>query len=384
MKKILLFFIAIFLTTNVVHADVSISLKVHAPNYESNNTIASTKIWTNEFLVENLSNNKKNYFNKSFSFFNGGITNSDFRIYESNSDSLGYYQNIPFDYTINLNSECPSISIDITKKLVEFNIEVEIKDQVKSKLQIFDYNGREIFYEKNYQGVYHFTGIYGYYNIYTDYGYQSFRPSLDSNENIIVFEDDYYKVSYQKIAIDEPYQPEVKIIKYCYNEFNEKYPIDIDYIIHTEKSDDNENYNETNSANPNPLRSSIPIEEEIESKEEITDNIIAINNDDNLTKEDIKTDEPINEITPSFINNILPLTSKTLKITSKKSQRLNKPTSKIVDEEPESNLIIEYQKPNKYQNLTYQKASNLPLFISLIITIIPLFVLKISKKVQKN
>ncbi|MBO4246135.1 MAG: hypothetical protein J5892_05325 [Bacilli bacterium] len=393
MKKILLFFIALICTTDVCYATVSASLYVHAPGYVCNNTIASTKIWTNEFSVENLANHKTDYFNRSFSYANGSLKSGSFRIYETNPESLGYYKSIPFDYTFELTEECPSVSIDITKKLVEFNIEVTIKDHVTSKLDIYDYEGKRIFYEKEYQGTYTFTGIYGYYTIQTDYGNIAVRPSLDSDDNIIFFEDDYYRISYQKIKIAEPYQPEVSIAKICYNELQEKIRVDVSYI-EEEKSDDFANRIETNSEDDNSLCSSIPIVEEAieetieESKEEIINEPIIEDNtiSEEIAFEDneIKTDLTINEITNEDIKSIIltPITSKNTPKSLHKN--LFSSISDIVEEESESNLIIEYNKPIKNEKISYQKASNTPLFIILFVTIIPLFITKIVKRVRKS
>ncbi len=381
MKKILLFLFAIILTTIKIDASVPYQYKIHFKQqtlgYDKVN-VGGAKITSAVYEIYEVTSNGEYRRGKVSSSTNVGFserTPVTYHIIET-SYSNGYYENELFDYTFTLNPKCPNIDILIEKKVKEYELKFINKTSNKLYYYLFDYKGNVFQNKTEFEHEDSLTVPYDTYLVRTAFGeFVADLINLDQYENGILFENDSLVVIGSEVLIDTPYKPVITINKSCIEEITKEIE---EPINDTVKEDHDEIINQISSEISLP---NVPLEDTNEVME------IAI---PKVVIEPIESEEPIpikSELPIAESNEIL-MTNDTVKpkpISKQKVKVKEDSVIKLIEEEPESNLIIEYVSDEvTNEKISYHKSSNLPLIIIILLSIFSVLIVKIIKKVQKN
>lgn len=375
MKKILLFLFGIFLITPKLYASDStfykITFRQHATGVTHSGIVGAADIKTGKYELTDLSRNTViKTFDSNTNYGTNLPDNISFNLKEVSS-SLGYYDNVKLNYDFNLNKTCSKITIDIEKKIKEYQLRIENKSNSSNYYYLYDSNNNTIKYNTRLISVDELIVKYDNYRFKTNQGMIDFNiADLNTNKNGIILDNDSLKITITEIELEAPYNPIINITKTCTdnsgNSYEEKIDLKKDLVKENETNDE---------VNQKTVEVLLPSSSILELNNEIIEPTIPSNED--LIPNDILIETTNEENSKIVKSNII---NKNVKSSKKKTEKVND-----IKEELESNLIIEYDDKTDYESypIKYQKASNVPLFIFISLPIIVFLVIKIVKKVRK-
>lgn len=403
MKKILLFLFALFSFYPIVNASeyvmTELSFNAHAQNKTNSQGINGiSKIYNQVYELRNSKGELVD--NISHTGYHGGLKYDEYDLIET-KPALGFYQNKQFKYHFTISRECPRIKFDITKNVINEDIQIHFKDNLVHKMWIQDSNYKTIYNERKLTNDVNINLIYDIYQINVDgkiiYTFDMTNPSYHENNNL--FSNDSLSINILPNSYYDGYEPVTTIITSCFNENDE-------LISNTQKyvwKDEETSYEEDIS-----ISKSVDIHNEELLIVETNNNVEII--DTKFEKE--INNEIINGTSIDKLPNLAfeetfeePITIKEEKVNfdinqtedsvsevpiiryQKKKKELNyTPILSKLDniEEKEDNLIIEKLNNNSFYPKVVQKNSLWPfLIITLLLSISIKIMYKIIKKVQK-